>query len=152
MYALPFYSVEAIYFHPKIMERIAARQAGVSGEDASALIKKALAAGVDAISNQTERLSQKVVKKSVRKLIIEQIPNDDELLAGQPVILQNDATVILATRKSELDNAVAIRDLGDSPDKKLGARVGIVGRDCKGSGLPQKAGLRESSSASSHNR
>ena len=110
MYVLPFYSVEAIYFHPQIIERIAARMAGVKGEDDSALIEKALAAGVAAIANHTERLSQKVAKKSVRKLITEQIPNDDDLLSGNPVTLKNNANVILATRKKELDAAVVNGD------------------------------------------
>ena len=85
VYALPFYSVEAIYYHPKIVEYIAARQAGVIGGDASNLIRTALAEAVDSIRDHTERLSQKVVKKSVRKLIIEQLPSDDVLSAGQPL-------------------------------------------------------------------
>ena len=110
VYALPFYSVEAIYFHPQVIEWIAARQAGVTGEDASALIEKALAAGVAKITNHTERLSRKVAKKTVRKLITDQIPNDGDLLVGQPVSLQNNAKAILAMRKSELDAAVANGD------------------------------------------
>ena len=110
IYTLPFYSVEAIYFHPQIIESIAARQANVSGEDASALTAAALAAGVAAIADHTERLSLKVVKKSVRKLITERIPNDDDLLSGQPVIIENNAAAICATRKNELDAAVAIGD------------------------------------------
>ena len=138
VYALPFYSIEAIYFHSQIIERIAARQAGVTGEDASALTQKALAAGIDAIRDQTERLSQKVVKKSVRKLIIEQIPNDDNLLAGRPVTLQNNATDILATRKSELDNAVARNDwdtiLTKSSVRESRSLVAIV----KALGFPKK--------------
>ena len=110
MYLLPFYSVEAIYFHRQIIERIAARMAGIKGEDASALIEKALAAGVSAITDHTERLSRKVAKKSVRKLITEQIPNDNDLLLSHPVTLQNNANAILATRKEELDSAVANSD------------------------------------------
>ena len=106
VYALPFYSVEAIYFHPGVLERIATRQAGVTGEDSSALVQKALTAGVDAIADHTERLSRKVAKKTVRKLVADQIPNDDELLLGQPVSLQNNATTILEMRKRELDAAV----------------------------------------------
>ena len=110
VYVLPFYSVEAIYFHPQIIERIAAQMAGIKGEDSSALIAKALAAGVAAITDHTERLSRKVVKKLVRKQITEQIPNDDDLLVGQRVILENNANAILATRKEELDAAVANSD------------------------------------------
>ena len=110
VYVLPFYSVEAIYFHPQIIELIAARMAGIKGEDASALSAKALAAGVAAITDHTERLSRKVAKKLVRKLITEQIPNDDDLLVGQPVILKNNANAILATRNEELEAAVANSD------------------------------------------
>ena len=82
----------------------------VKGEDASALNRNATTAGVAAIVGHTERLSENVVKKTVRKQITEQIPNDDELLGGQPVTLQNDASAILATRKKELDAAVADYD------------------------------------------
>ena len=110
VYVLPFYSVEAIYFHPKIIEWIAEVMGNVKGEDASALAMNATTAGIAAIVNHTERLSQKVVKKTVRKQITEQIPNDDELLGGQSVTLQNDASAILATRKRELDVAVANGD------------------------------------------
>ena len=111
VYALPFYSVEAIYFHPKIIERIAKRMASIKGDDASALIEKALAAGVAAITTvHTERLSRKIAKKSVRKLITEQIPNDDDLLVGEAVTLQNNAKAILEARKKELDAAVANGD------------------------------------------
>ena len=80
VYALPFYSVEAIYFHPTIIERIAKRMASIRGDDSSAVIEKALAVGVASITDHTERLSGKVAKKAVRKLITEQIPNDDILL------------------------------------------------------------------------
>ena len=129
VYVLPFYSVEAIYFHPQIIERIAARMAGVKGEDDSALIEKALAAGVAAIANHTERLSRKVAKKSVRKLITEQMPNEDDLLGGQPITLQNNANDILATRKKELDAAVANGDwetiLTKSPVRESSALADI---------------------------
>lgn len=49
VYVLPFYSVEAIYFHPRIIERIVDRMALINGEDASSLIDKAIAAGVAAV-------------------------------------------------------------------------------------------------------
>lgn len=129
VYTLPFYSVEAIYFHPRIIESIAVRQADVIGEDASALTTRALEAGVAAIADHTERLSQKVVKKSVRKLIIERIPNDDDLLAGQPVTIENNAAAIRAPRKSELDAAVANGDwqtiLEKSPVRETSALADI---------------------------
>lgn len=110
VYALPFYSVEAIYFHPRIIERIAARLADISGDNATALTKKALAAGIAAVAEHTDRLSQKVAKKAVRKLILDQLPNDDDLMDGRDVSIANDAQAIHAARKAELDAAVGDND------------------------------------------
>ena len=130
VYALPFYSVEAIYFHSKIIEWIAQRQANVTGKDANTLAKEALEAGVNAIRGQTERLSEKATKKSVRKMITEQIPNDDELLLGEELTIRNDAHAILATRKNELDTAVSVGDwesiLTKGPVRESGLLAAIV--------------------------
>jgi len=108
VYALPYYSVEAIYFHPGILERVSHRQAGVSGDNANALFQNAMAAGVAAVAAHTDRLSRNVAKKSARKLLLDQLPNDDELLEGQEVSITNDAPAIHLQRKAELDNAVQI--------------------------------------------
>ena len=106
VYALPYYSVEAIYFHPWIIRSIAFRQAAVSGDDGEQLAAAAIASGVAAISGNTYRLSQKAAKKAIRKLIMEQIPNDDCLLAGDNIQIVNDAPAIHAKHKEELDTAM----------------------------------------------
>ena len=72
VYATPYYSVEAIYFHPQIIEKIAVRQASVSGGDSSQLAKDAIASGVSAIRGHTGRLSEKAVKKGA---YIQKCPN-----------------------------------------------------------------------------
>lgn len=110
VYALPFYSVEAVYFHPEIISRIAARQAEAVGGDAAEVAETAIVRGVEGIAAHTERLSKNVAKKAARKLIMDQIPNDDELLNGQEVIVTNRGPNIHATRKAELDAAVVARD------------------------------------------
>ena len=106
VYALPLFSVESIYYHPIVIERVARRQAAVTDADALGMTKEALKTAVESIKNHTRRLSQQVVKRLVRKLMIEQLPSDDVLLGGEPVTLQNDAKEILAKRKSDLDCAV----------------------------------------------
>ena len=81
-----------------------------SGGDATAMTSSAIEAGVAEIKGHTERLSRSVAKKSIRKLIVEQIPNDDELLNGANISIQNDAATIMRRRKAELDAAVADGD------------------------------------------
>ena len=49
VYVLPVYAVEAIYYHPRIVEWIAQRQANVTGDAPAALISTALSDGVKAI-------------------------------------------------------------------------------------------------------
>lgn len=110
VYALPFYSVEAIYFHPELISRIAARQAEVVGGDAAEVAEKAVARGVEGVAAHTERLSKSAAKKAARKLIMDQIPNDDDLLAGKGVAVTNSGPDIHATRRAELDAAVAAKD------------------------------------------
>ena len=129
IYALPFYSVEAIYFHPKVVRRIATRQAGVSGEDASDLAARALKAGVAAVRSHTKRLGENAVKKSVRRQIMDQIPNDDDLLHGQPITVKNDVKEVLSQRVHELDAAVQNCNweaiLTKCPVRKSGALAAI---------------------------
>jgi ABC-type cobalamin/Fe3+-siderophores transport system ATPase subunit len=131
VYALPFYSVESVYFHPNIIYWVAARQAEVVGGDADEMAEHAILQGVLGVSSHTERLSRNVAKKAARKLILEQIPNDDELLDGQEVIATNTAPDIHARRKVELDAAVKRRDwltiLTRCSIRECGARNDVTG-------------------------
>ena len=110
VYALPYYSVEAIYFHPQIIYKIAERQALVLGEDSEYLAKNAITAGIAAISGHTDRLSNKAAKKIIRKKIIEQIPNDNDLMLGEDITVTNNSIAIHASRKAELDAAIEAGD------------------------------------------
>ena len=107
VYSVPYYSVEAIYLHPQIIEMVAKHKAALSGDDADQLVQSAISAGIAAIAGHTDRLSQKVAKKAIRKAIMEQIPNDDDLLAGAEIAIINDSMAIHAQRHDKLDAAVA---------------------------------------------
>ena len=110
LYPLPVYAVEAIYYHPQVIEKVARRQAAVRGDESSDLTSGALAAGAASIRGHTERLSRTASKKAIREHIFSHIPNDDALLRGERVIVPNRAKEILAERRRELDDAV---DNGD---------------------------------------
>ncbi len=130
IYVLPFYSVEAIYFHPKIIEWIAERQAAVCGEDASDLTKRAEAVGIAAIKNHIGHLSKKVANRLIRKRINEQISNDYDLLRDQSISLETDAENILAQSERELEKAVENHDwkeiLAKWPVRESGALSAIT--------------------------
>lgn len=131
VYALPYYSVEAIYLHPHIIAELAQRQAAVLGTDAAELGRTAVSAAIAEVAPHTERLSRNVAKKQVRKAIFEQIPNDDDILGGVEIAIKNDSAAIHAARKAELDTAVAAGDweaiLTRSPVRETGAQGAIAG-------------------------
>ena len=80
--------------------------AEISGEDPDELFNSALTAGVQGVSKNTDRLSRKFAKKTVRRMITDQIPNDDTLLNGEDLILENNATSVLKMGKKELEAAL----------------------------------------------
>ena len=106
VYALPYYSVEAIYFHPWMIDKIALRQASVVGVDGSQLAKDAIAAGVSAIKDHTERLGSKATTKAVRQSIWGQLPDDSKLLTGEDIEIENNAVTVRQARVDKLDAAV----------------------------------------------
>lgn len=130
IYAVPYYSVEAIYYNPTIIGYVAHRQAAVDGSDAEEMTRNALNAAIVAVAGHTDRLSRNIAKKTARKIIMEQIPNDDELIGGCAVDIRNDAGRILSERKTELDDAVQAADWGKiltkCPIRESGARKNIA--------------------------
>ncbi len=113
VYAVPFYSVEALYFHPQVIHWIASRVVSIHGGDADRLAQDAIASGVAAIRDHTERLSRKAAKKVIRRSVIEQIPNDDDLLrVSGPIVITNKPEEMHEKHMSQLDAAVEQGDWG----------------------------------------
>ena len=130
VYTLPSYSVEAIYYHPKVMEWIAKRQHELNGKDADLLYQSALKVAIEAVAPHTERLTKNVSKKIVRKLIIDQIPNDDVLLSGHKLNIVNNSKNIRQRKKDEvnaaLDNENWEKFLKECPIRETPARNQIA--------------------------
>ena len=110
VYAFPYYSVEAIYYHPFIIRKIASRRASLMGGDSDQLADKAICSGVTAVRDHRVRLSVKAGKKAVRKHILERIPSDDDLLCGEDVHIANEAKSILASHTERLEKATEAGD------------------------------------------
>lgn len=130
VYALSYYSVEAIYFHPKVIEMIADVQAGVSGDDATQLTTAALMAGIKEVSDHAERLCSKAVKKAVEKAIFEQLPDGDEYINGVDTHIVVDSAALLAERTQLLSEALDSANweavLSFCPIRECGARDQIA--------------------------
>lgn len=130
VYAVPYYSVEAIYFHPRLIEMVARAQAGVSGDDAQALIDAALAAGINEVRADAHRLCSKAVKKAVANEITNQLPDGDEYLNGVNIQINVDSAALMAQRQQELSAALDQGNweavLAFCPIRECGARNQIA--------------------------
>lgn len=110
VYSLPYYSIEALFFHPYIVERIAKRQASVSGGDGPALAEEAIAQGLAAVGEHAARLSRNAAKKAVRRSVMAQIPSDEELLRQRELKIETEADALLAGCVERLQAALAAGD------------------------------------------
>jgi len=126
VFAVPYYSVEAIYYHPRVIEMVARAQVGISGGDASALIDAALTGGIGEVRAHAERLCGKAVKKAVAKAIMDQLPDGDQYLNGVNTQIVVDSASLMAQRQQALTTALDSRDweavLAFCPIRECGAR------------------------------
>ncbi len=111
VYALPFFSVESIYYHPEIQRRVAERQASVTGADASAQISNAVDAAIEAIKSHAQRLSERAAERNIREQVSRQSPTREQITAGAMINITVDVPAIITAAKTELETRLAARDI-----------------------------------------
>jgi ABC-type cobalamin/Fe3+-siderophores transport system ATPase subunit len=111
IYAVPAYSVEALYYHPEIQRRVAARHAAVIGADPQTQLTDAKNAALAAIKQHGDRMSEKVSEKAIRGEVIRQIPGKVEIKAGHPLSITIDIAAAVAAERDRLNAAHAAGDL-----------------------------------------
>jgi hypothetical protein len=112
VYALPFVSVESIYYHPEIVERLAKRHATVTGVDAKKCFESAKGAAFDALSqSHRQRLSGRVCENAVRRMALAQLPVSADIISGTSVSIHIDVAEIVAKERAKLERAIEAGDL-----------------------------------------
>lgn len=110
IFAVPFYSVESVYYHPEMVRRVARRQAAVTGDDGEARAAAALAAALDKVRPEASRLSVRVAEKIIRRAVFASLPTSETILAGAPVDVGIDTRAVLEEAAASLGRAI---DEGD---------------------------------------
>ena len=113
VYALSYFSVESIYYHPEMILRIARRQANITGDNPSELHKHAIAKAVQAARAQKTHLVLKVVERLARQHIFSQLPTQEDIQNNHPVKIQVDVTMLRACIEKEFISLVAGENLGE---------------------------------------
>jgi hypothetical protein len=111
VHALPYFSVESLYFHTKMIEQIAQRQASVTGEDHRTLVEKALKSGIEEAQRRKEYLVQNAIDRLVRQEILAKLPKKDELRSKNEITISVDLDAIRSREAEAFDSLMNNRDL-----------------------------------------
>ena len=111
IFALPVFSVESLYYHPEVQQRVAARHAAVTGDSAEGRVADAKTAALEAIGPHVRRLSERAVEKSVREAIFRQLPRRAGISAGSPINISVNVARELRVEEERLQRAIAANDL-----------------------------------------
>jgi ABC-type cobalamin/Fe3+-siderophores transport system ATPase subunit len=105
IFALPFFSVESIYYHPDIISALARRLASMTDADGEANAKRALEEAISVVRPHLERLAARAVEKSIRSSFFSYLPSLQTIQAKVPVVVNVDTKSIVDAEVSSLISA-----------------------------------------------
>ncbi len=111
IHTLSLYSVEALYYHPEIIKRIARRQTEVTGGDPQKLYERALASAVAAIRENKNHLLNRRVESLVKRKIFESRPSKDDICHKPKIKIEVDIASIRTTEEKALLHLISQNDL-----------------------------------------
>jgi ABC-type Mn2+/Zn2+ transport system ATPase subunit len=106
VYAVPAYSVEALYYHVEIQRRVAERLAKSIGGDAAQRLADAKARAITAIAEHRRRLSVRIAEKHVRARVLNGLPKRQDIATSAPVNLTIDTAAIVAAEEANCQTLI----------------------------------------------
>lgn len=97
IYCVPFYSIEALYYHKDTITSVACRQAAVIGGDAAELVEAAMSAALEAVRQKRTHLINSSLLRNVRRIISRNLPHDRSSLSNLATL---EITVDVASERS----------------------------------------------------
>jgi ABC-type cobalamin/Fe3+-siderophores transport system ATPase subunit len=107
VWAIPHYSVESLYYNPKIIVRIAGRQAAVIGGDADSLYTAAISEAISGAKENRNHLIASAVVHAVRRRFLDCIPNNKDKKPDDVVKLEIEVLPLRAMEETRFDKLVA---------------------------------------------
>lgn len=111
VHALSHYSVEALYYHPKIAKKVAIRQANVTGDDPKELYRQAVRDAVNAVDKNKAHLLDKAVERIVRREIFEYLPGKEDIQNKDDINIKIDIVAHRTAEDQRLSNLTRDQDL-----------------------------------------
>ncbi len=110
IWVLSHYSVESLYYHAKVIARIADRQARVTGDDATNLVETAITNAIAAAKVQRDHLVASSVLRSSRNKVLEGLPNPKLIKTETALKIEVDLAALRAAEEKKFDALIAVAD------------------------------------------
>lgn len=104
--AIPFYSVEALYYHLHIIEQVAQKISELTGQDATTLYQNATENIISDISQHKERLCSKLCEKKLRNDIMSSMPKHRDIQQRGEFNITFDLNQVLKEEENYFDSLV----------------------------------------------
>lgn len=103
--ALPFYSVESVYYHPDLIRLVALRSAALTGEDGEARAREAIAAAIHVTKLHFPRLAARAVEKAIRHRFFEHMPTMSDIEQKRRISVEIDTASVVDAEVATLATA-----------------------------------------------
>ncbi len=110
VFALTHFSVESLYFHPRMIELVAQRKASMTGGNAQTLLGNAIQAAVAAAVPQRDHLILKSVERLVRREIFDTLPNREDVKTKPEIVIRVDTNALRSAEEQRFDALVGAND------------------------------------------
>lgn len=107
IWALSHYSVESLYYHPKIIARVAERQANLTGSDANTLAQTATSNAIAAAKAQRDHLVESAVLRSARNKVLKGLPKRDDIQPAIALRIEVDVAELRAAEETRFDALIS---------------------------------------------
>lgn len=111
IFALSHFSVEALYYHPWIIRKVAGRMAELTGKNASELFDTAVSGALAEASRQRDHLVLDAVERLTRRAIFDALPKKADLKDKASVSVEVNVASLRVAEEADFDHFVNARDL-----------------------------------------
>lgn len=136
--AVPFYSVEALYYHLTIIEKIASKISELTGQDANTLFQNAISNIVQDITQHKERLCARLCEKRIRTETMASLPKFRDIQARGQFNLTFDLNIILQTEEANFDTLIAENKISELIGRYPIRETQVLNRIVAGLGLTRE--------------
>ncbi len=110
VWALSHYSVESLYYHSKVIARVAKRQTDLTGGDAIGLTQLAINNAIAAAKSQRAHLVSSAVLRSARNKVLQGLPNRQDIQSGTALSFSVDVPTLRTAEDQQFDALIADAD------------------------------------------